>query len=232
MTSVIPDLVDHVMEQEEVEEEKASDRPEGEEEDGGTGTQRARLINTKVYEDMLTVAEFQDLEAEDGDPHCTREIFMDVWAVYLEHGVEVTRYKSVFTTVTENEVSVADATIQDLLNRAYPGNPNPPKVIHILADYPDLEEKSLDDPCFWRKEPVVKGKRNWDAHGGGPPEVVEAATEDEEEDADKKAEAEACQRRRWLEMEADEERGRCALARNQRELEVIEATLRKRKAEL
>jgi hypothetical protein len=235
MTSVIPELVDHVMEQEEVVKEKASDRPEGEEEDSGTGTQRVRLNFAKVFEDLLTVDEYelQKLEAETADPNCTCEIFMNAWVVHEEHGEKVTRYKCLFTSVNEQEVSVADPTIQDLLERAYPGNPNPPKVIHILADYPDLYEGSQDEPCFYLQPEVCKDKRNLDAHGGGPPEVVEAATEVEYEDADEKEEAEELLRRiKYHERQADDLREEFELARKQRELKVIEANLRKRKAEL
>jgi hypothetical protein len=209
MTTIIPDLVDHVEEQEE-EEEEACDWQEGEEEDGGTGTQVVRLVNKKVYEDMLTVAEFQELEVEDGDPHCTREIFMNMWAVYQEHGVEVTRYRVLATTVTESEVLVADPTIQDLLNRAYPGDPNPPNVIHILADYPDLEEESAGGTGGKGKGKSDKGKGKSEDRGqhdaDGEGEVnKEKKTEAEEED-EKQAEAEAEERRmRNYEYEYDEE---------------------------
>jgi hypothetical protein len=195
MTTIIPDLVDHVEEQEE---------------DGGTGTQVVRVINKKVYEDMLTVAEFQELEAEDGDPHCTREIFMDMWAVYLEHGVEVTRYRVLATTVTESEVVVDDPTIQDLINRAYPGDPHPPKVIHILAVYPDLEEESAGGTGGKGKGKSDKGKGKSEDRGqhdaDGEGEVnKEKKTEAEEED-EKQAEAAAEERRmRNYEYEYDEE---------------------------
>jgi hypothetical protein len=195
MTTIIPDLVDHVEEQEE---------------DGGTGTQVVRVINKKVYEDMLTVAEFQELEAEDGDPHCTREIFMDMWAVYLEHGVEVTRYRVLATTVTESEVLVADPTIQDLLNHAYPGDPHPPNVIHILADYPDLEEESAGGTGGKGKGKSDKGKGKSEDRGqhdaDGEGEVNKEKKTDAEEEDEKKAEAEAEERRmRNYEYEYDEE---------------------------
>jgi hypothetical protein len=207
MTTIIPDLVDHVEEQEE-EEEEASDWQEGEEEDGGTGTQVVRVLNKKVYEDMLTVAEFQELEMEDGDPNCTREIFMNMWAVYQEHGVEVTKYRVLATTVTWSEVVVDDPTIQDLLNHAYPGDPNPPNVIHILVDYPDLEEESAGDTGTGKgKSDKGKGKSEdrgqHDADGEG--EVNKEKKTDAEED-EKKAEAEAEERRmRNYEYDYDEE---------------------------
>jgi hypothetical protein len=226
MTTIIPDLVDHVEEQEE-EEEEASDWQLGSEsEDGGTGTQVVRVINTKVYEDMLTVAEFQELEAEDGDPHCTRKIFMDMWAVYLEHGVEVTRYRVLATTVTESEVVVADPTLQDLINHAYPGDPHPPNVIHILADYPDLEEESAGGTGGKGKGKSDKGKgksedrgqHDADGKGTGKSDKGKGKSEDRgqhdadgekteaEEEDEKKAEAEAEERRmRNYEYEYDED---------------------------
>jgi hypothetical protein len=207
MTTIIPDLVDHVEEQEEEEEEASTQ--EGEVEDGGTGTQIVRLINKKVYEDMLTVAEFQKLEVENSDPHCTRMIFMDMWAVFQEHGVEVTKYRVLATTVSESEVVMPDPTIQDLLHRAYPGDPNPPKVIHILADYPDLEEESAGGTGGKGKGKSDKGKGKSDDHGqhdadGEGEENKEKRTDAEEDD--EKAEAEAEERRmRNYESEYDEE---------------------------
>ncbi len=196
-------------EEEGEEEEEASDWQEGEGEVGGTETQVMRLVNKKVYEDMLTVAEFQKLEVEDGDPHCTREIFMNMWAVYQEHGVEVTKYRVLATTVTESEVVMPDPTIQDLLHLAHPGDPNPPKVIHILADYPDLEEESAGGTGGKGKGKSDKGKGKsedrgqHDADGEGE-ENKEKRTDAEEDD--EKAEAEAEERRmRNYEYEYDEE---------------------------
>jgi hypothetical protein len=210
MTTIIPDLVDHVEEENAgEEEEEAGNWQEGEEEAGGTGTQVVRLVRKQVYEDMLTVAEFQELEVEDGDPHCTREIFMNMWAVYQEHGVEVTRYRVLATTVTDSEVVVADPTIQDLLNLSYPGDPNPPNVIHILADYSDLEEESAGGTGGKGKGKSDKGKGKSEDRGqhdvDGEGEVnKEKKAEAEEEDEKKFAEAEE-RRMRNYEYEYDDE---------------------------
>jgi len=51
------------------------------------------------------------------------------------HEVEVTKYVVLSTTVTEQEISVADMTMQDLINNVYPGDPNPPKKINIFMDH-------------------------------------------------------------------------------------------------
>jgi hypothetical protein len=209
MNTVIPDLVDHVEEQEE-EEGKASVWQEGEKEDGGNVAPFVRLINRKVYEERLTVAEFQKLEVEDSDPHCIREIFMNTWAVHQEHGVEVTRYRVLVTTMTSGEVLVADPTIQDLLNRAFREEPNPPKVIHILAIYCDLEEDSIGGTGGTGKGKSDKGKVNsedcgqHDADGSGEMNKEKKTGADEEDE--KKAEAVAEERRIMkIEYEYDDE---------------------------
>jgi predicted nucleic acid-binding Zn-ribbon protein len=118
------------------EEEKAeanknhmSDEDESEEDEAGTGT--IRVIRKQIYEDMMTVVEFQALLP--APENCTREIFMDRWAVYRE-SPEVTRYQVLSTTVAVHEVLVADMTIQDLLN-AYPVAPgDPPNTINVFID--------------------------------------------------------------------------------------------------
>jgi hypothetical protein len=191
MTSVIPELVDDVMSWVEVVKEKASDRPEGEEEDIGTGTQRVILNFAKVFEDLLTVDEYelQKLAAAAADPKCTCEIYMNEWVVFVEeNGVKVTRYKCLFTSVNEKEVSIPDPTIQDLLDQAYPGNPNPPKILHILAHYPDQDDGTVGGPRFHihAEEPHM----DLDGDGAGPPEVVQTASEVKYEDADEKKKAE------------------------------------------
>jgi hypothetical protein len=130
-------------EAEEEEEEKAKTKQRSEEDEAGdTGARSVRIIHKKIYEDMLTVAEFEELEAAEGDPNCTREIFMKMWRVYLEDGVEVTRYLVLATTVTEGDTSIPEPSLQDLFNACYPGDPNPPNTINIVVDYPDLEEES------------------------------------------------------------------------------------------
>jgi hypothetical protein len=225
MTTIIPDLVDLVEKQEE-EEEESCDTQEGEMEHGGTGTRVVQVFNKKVYEDMLTVAEFEELEKENGDPNCTREIFMNMWAVYQVDGVEVTRYRVLATTVTWSAMVVDDPTIQDLLNDLYPGDPNPPNVIHIVADYPDLEEVSAGGTGGKGKGKSDKGKgksedrgqHDADGKGTGKSDKGKGKSEDRgqhdadgekteaEEEDEKKAEAEAEERRmRNYEYEYDEE---------------------------
>jgi hypothetical protein len=191
MTSAVQYLIDHVMEQEEVEKEKASDRPEGEEENSDPGTQRVILNFAKVFEDLLTVDEYelQMLEAAAMDPKCNCEIYMNEWVVFVEeNGEKVTRYKCLFSSVNEKEVSIADPNIQHLLDTAYPGNPNPPKFIHILATYPDEDDGTAGAPRVY----VLAESTHMDLDGdsAGPPEVVQTASEIKYEDADEQKKAE------------------------------------------
>ena len=108
--------------------------------EAGTGT--IRVIRKQVYEDMMTLVEFQKLEGAERNPNRTHNVEMNKWAIYLPqdprnggHEVEVTKYVVLSTTVTEQEISVADMTIQDLMNNVYPGDPNPPKNINIFMDH-------------------------------------------------------------------------------------------------
>ena len=91
---------------------------------------------------MMTLVEFQKLEGAEKNPNRTHKIDMERWGIYLPqdpgnggHEVEVTKYVVLSTTVTEQEISVADRTIQDLKNNVYPGDPNPPNNINIVMDH-------------------------------------------------------------------------------------------------
>jgi len=110
--------------------------------EAGTGT--IRVIRTQVYEDLLTLDEFQKLAGEERNSNRTHKIEMNKSVViYIPpqdprnggHEVEVTKYVVLSTTVTEQEISVADMTMQDLINNVYPGDPNPPKKINIFMDH-------------------------------------------------------------------------------------------------
>jgi hypothetical protein len=137
MTTIIPDLDFHVEEQEENWEEPSTQEGELSEEDHSS--ELVCVIHKKVAAAMLTVAQFHELAASEGGAHCTQQIFMDDRAVQMEHGVLVTRYRVVVTTVTESELLVGDLTIQDLLNAAHPGDSHSPNDIHISAGCPGFD---------------------------------------------------------------------------------------------
>ncbi len=121
-------------------EQRAEEAERRSEEDEGTDVRPVRLIiRKKVCEDMLTVAEFWELEAAEENPNCTREIFLDEWVDYpgVDPGVIVRKFKVVATTVSENDALLPDMTIQQLLGLAYPGDPNPPTVINLFMQHPD-----------------------------------------------------------------------------------------------
>jgi hypothetical protein len=165
MTTIIPDLGFHVEEQEENWEEPSTQEGELSEEDGPREPQMVCVIHKEVAAAMLTVAQFHELAASEGDAHCTQKIFMDDRAVQMEHGVLVTRYRVVVTTVTESEVFVGDLTIKDLLNAAHPGDSHPPNVIHISAGYPGFEEESAGGAGGKGKGMRDKGKSKSEERG-------------------------------------------------------------------
>ena len=106
------------------------------------GTSTIRVMRAQVYEDMMTFVEFQKLEGAEKNPNRTHKIDMERWVIYLPqdprnggHEVEVKKFVVLSTTVTEQYISVADRTIQDLKNNVYPGDPNPPNNINIVMDH-------------------------------------------------------------------------------------------------
>jgi hypothetical protein len=90
--------------------------------------------NTEIYEDMLTLEEFEAQRAAVEElPSVTLEIFMGKWAVYLIDGMEITKYEVLRTSTTVGEPCPIDSVHEDIVRHLYPEEPHPPDVIPIVV---------------------------------------------------------------------------------------------------